>query len=341
MTLRIGLIGFGFMGRTHLTNYLRLQEEGLPIQVKAVCDINLDKLREQEAVGNISGAAGQISLDNISGYSSVIDMLENEELDCVDITLPTYLHKEYSVMCLNRGLHVLCEKPMALDVSECLDMIAAAEMNDRQLMIGQCLRFWPAYEYLKRTVDEQTYGQVKSAFFFRGGSTPTWGAWLTQNDKSGGALMDMHIHDTDVINWLFGKPEAVSTQALNIVPGSGYDVVSTHYAYAGGKVVNAQADWTLQGDYGFEMHYRVNFERGNLVFDGSTVKVNPNENSGFQAELPADLGYYYQLKYFTERLISGEKIAEALPQSTMESVSIIRAEIESADQHGKWVSLQV
>ncbi|SDO28709.1 Predicted dehydrogenase [Paenibacillus sp. yr247] len=338
--LRIGLIGLGFMGRTHLENYVRLEAEGVPIHVVALCDIDIEKLKGNAAAGNINTGSSGIDFDLYNKYTSVAEMIEKEQLDCVDITLPTFLHRDISIQCLNHGLHVLCEKPMAMNADECQDMIQAAEASGKQLMIGQCLRFWPAYEYLKQLVDNQTFGNVLGGYFYRGGGTPTWGAWLTQKDKSGGALLDMHVHDIDMIHWLFGKPESVSSLARNVVPGSGYDVVSTNYLYEDGKVINAQVDWTLQGDYGFEMQFRVNFEKGNVVFHGDSLQVNVNEGPGFRPELSAEMGYYHEIKYFVETLIHGKSISTATSFSTMGSIEIAEAEMESADNRGAWVKVK-
>ncbi|MDP5274832.1 Gfo/Idh/MocA family protein [Chengkuizengella axinellae] len=338
--LKIGLIGLGFMGRTHLEIYERLQKEGLPIQLVAICDSNEESLNGISSGGNIEAGISEINLDRYHKYTSVEHMLAQENLDAVDITLPTFLHKDITVSCLNHGLHVLCEKPMALNEMECKEMISAAEAAQKQLMIGQCLRFWPAYVYLKEMVESKTYGEAISAYFFRGGGTPNWSAWLTQNEKSRGAMVDMHVHDTDMIHWLFGKPEQVSSQARHVIAGSGYDVVSTHYQYTDGKVINAQADWTLQGDYGFDMNYRVNFERGNIIFQNGIVKVNPNEEKGFVPELSEKIGYYFQLKYFVDALIDNKQIAQVTPESAMGSMQIIEAEIQSANQQGKWVEVK-
>lgn len=338
--LRIGLIGLGFMGRTHLDNYLRLEKEGAAIRLTAICDIDPEKLEGRATGGNIDTSSEEaVDFGRFRKYASVEDMLREEELDAVDIALPTYLHSEVSIRCLEAGLHVLCEKPMAPTAEDCEAMIAAAEANGKQLLIGQCLRFWPAYVYLKEALDKGTYGAVTSASFFRGSGTPTWGPWLIERDKGGGALLDMHVHDTDVVNWLFGKPEAVSCVARNVVPGSGYDIVSTNYRYPDGKVVNAQVDWTLQGEFGFEMSYRINFEQGNMHFRGADVQVNPNDGAGFSPKLPADQGYYYELKYFVETLIANEPIKEATPRSTQETIRIIEAEMKSAAAAGEWVSL--
>ncbi len=337
--LRIGLIGLGFMGNTHLENYMRLEQEGQPVQVVALCDMDPAKLQGPATAGNIETVGGAIDFSRFNRYASVEEMLASEQLDAVDITLPTFLHEQISVQCLNHGLHVLCEKPMALTPEACDNMIAAADRNGKQLMVGQCLRFWPAYVRLKEAIDGGEFGAPTSAYFFRGGSTPTWGPWLLQKDKSGGALMDMHVHDADMVYWLFGMPQAVSAVGRNVVPGSGYDLVSAHYRYAGGPVVSAQADWTLQGDFGFDMTYRVNFERGNIVFKDGVVKVNPNEGQGFEAELSADMGYYYQLKHFVESLAAGHPIATSTGRDTRGTIALVNAEMNSADRGGEWVEL--
>ncbi|MCZ8518263.1 MULTISPECIES: Gfo/Idh/MocA family protein [Paenibacillus] len=338
--LKIGLIGLGFMGRTHLENYLRLEAEGLDIRVAAVCDADPEKLQGQGTAGNIGTAGEEIDLGRFARYSSITDMLELEELDAVDITLPTYLHAEVSVQCLEKGLHVLCEKPMAMHAGECEEMVRAAEHCGRQLLVGQCLRFWPAYVYLKEVIDSRVYGEVISGSFFRGGATPTWGPWLMQKEKSGGALMDMHVHDTDAIHWLFGKPRAVSCLGKNVVPGSGYDTVSTNYAYDDGKVIHAGADWTLGGDFGFEMSYRVNLEGGNLVFRNDAVQVNPQGAKGFTAELSPEMGYYLELQYFVETLLRGEPVARAAGSEVKGTIEIVEAELASADRGGAWVEVE-
>ncbi|MBN2984606.1 MULTISPECIES: Gfo/Idh/MocA family protein [Cohnella] len=336
--LNIGLIGLGFMGRTHLENYLRLEREGAPIRVVALCDVDEAKLNGGGSGGNIDTASEhEIDYGRFRKYTSVQEMLDREELALVDITLPTFLHRDVTVQCLNGGVHVLCEKPMAMNAAECDEMIAAAEANGKRLMIGQCLRFWPAYVYLQDLVTSEKFGRVTSAYFYRGGGTPSWGPWVLRNEQGGGALLDMHVHDTDMVNWLFGKPEAVSCYGRNVIPGSGYDIVSTHYRYGDDKIVSSHVDWTLNGDFGFEMGYKVNFERGNAQFDGSRVKVNPNDGAGYYAELPADQGYYYQLKAFAEAIARDLPLDTATPESTRASIEIVTAERASADRRGEWV----
>lgn len=335
--LKVGLIGFGFMGRMHFDNYVRLAAEGAPVQLVAICDLLIEELKEGKASGNMATEQEVYDLTPYRLYDNITAMLENEELDVVDITLPTYLHADLTCMLLERGLHVLCEKPVAGTSEDGWRMANAAETTGKTLMIGQCLRFWPAYEYLKAAVSDGRYGAVTGGYFFRGSAAPK--GWFLDGSKSGGCLLDMHIHDADMIHWLFGKPEKVSTLARNVIPGSGYDVVSTHYVYPDGKVLNAQADWTLEGDYGFSMTFRVNFEGGNIVFENGQLKVNPNDAPGFVAELSEDMGYYRQIKYFIESVNEGKAVTTCLPSSAVGTLEIIEAELRSADQGGAFVQL--
>ncbi|MFC3804351.1 Gfo/Idh/MocA family protein [Cohnella sp. GCM10012308] len=335
--LKIGLIGFGFMGRMHFDNYVRLAGEGKQVKVVAICDVAIETLKNAKAGGNMATAQETYDLSGYALYDSVDKMLANEELDMIDITLPTTLHADLTCELLEKGYHVFCEKPMARRSDEARRMVETAERTGRKLQIGQCLRFWPAYEYLKASVEDGRYGAVKGGYFYRGSHAPA--GWFLNGDLSGGALLDMHIHDTDIVNWLFGKPERVSTIGRNVIPGSGFDVASTHYGFADGKVVNAQVDWTLEGDFGFEMGFRVNFDGANIILGKDGLTVNPKDAAGFQPELAAHDGYYGELLSFTNAILSDEAVSVCTPESTLATLEIVEAEQQSAERGGEWVKL--
>lgn len=339
--LKVGLIGIGFMGRGHLDIYMQLAEEGYPVELVAICDIDKDKFKGKFLPGNLDVGNLKYDFSKYSLYTDMDEMLEKEELDYVDIALPTYLHAEAAVKALNKGLHVLCEKPMALNVKECQSMIDASIANGKKLMVAQCLRFWPEYEYLKKCVDSGEYGKVVSGYFFRGGGSPKWSYenWLLTKEKSGGVLLDQHIHDVDTINWLFGTPKSVTTVGRNVIPGSGFDAISTNYIYED-KVINAQDDWTIEGkDFGFAMTYRVNFEKGTLIYEGGKLTVYPVDDKSFTPELEEGSGYYREIKYFTQAIINDTPIEVAAPESTMETIKIANAEQESGEKQGQLVEL--
>lgn len=116
--MRAGLIGIGAMGRGHLSNFVRFNEEGNLIKLVAVCDIDESRFGKKDGTLNISGIdGGGFDFSRFSCYTDVDEMLEKEELDFVSIIIPTYLHHDIAIKCLDAGLHVFCEKPMALTSS--------------------------------------------------------------------------------------------------------------------------------------------------------------------------------------------------------------------------------
>lgn len=343
--LRVGLIGIGAMGRGHLSVYQQLKKEGFPAELVAICDVDPKRFENLAVDFNLSVGAQNEGLSQYAQYSDYKEMIAREKLDYVDIALPTYLHAQASIYAMEQGLHVLCEKPMALNTDECDRMIAVSERTGRQLMIGHCLRFWQEYEVVKELVDKQTLGKCISADFFRGGTTPRWSFenWLLTAEKSGGCVLDQHVHDVDTLHWLFGMPEAVVTSARNVFPGSGYDAVSTLYFY-GDKVVAASDDWSINGDgFGFSMTFRINFERGAAVLgkDGLTIHPEGEGQKAYQPIRPEDKdsAYTREVRYFCQCLSQGKPVERCTPASTRETIRIARAELASADLGGERIAL--
>lgn len=339
--LRVGLVGLGFMGRGHVACYKRLEEEGAPVKLVAVCDVEPSRLEGRDIVTGNIGVGNCVDLSAYARYSDMNEMLRKEELDCVDIALPTYLHAGAAIAAMESGCHVLSEKPMARSLEQCEAMIAAARATGMKLMTAHCLRFWPAYEYLKECVDSGRYGQVVSAYFFRGGETPKWSwqNWLLDGTLSGGCLLDQHVHDVDMVNWLFGMPQAVTTNAVNVIEGSGFDAVSSRYIYADGKIVCAEDDWTIGGKFGFDMAYRVNFRHGNIHFSRGKVMVYPEDGGGFEPALSSDDGYYREICYFIDCMLNDKPTDRCPEQSTRDTILLALAEQLSAEKGGAVVNV--
>lgn len=342
----IGLIGMGFMGKAHIDNYVRMESEGLQVKLAALCDVDEEKLKGNFKRGNIDTGSAAYDMSKYRLYRNIDEMLEKEkaagEISIIDITLPTYLHSEAAVKALKSGFNVICEKPMALSTAECKKMIDASVESGKKLMIAQCLRFFPQYQYLKECVDSGRYGKVTGGYFYRGGGTPVWSHlnWLLKAELSGGALLDQHIHDVDTINWLFGMPDKVSSIGKNVIPGSGYDIVSTNYIYGDGKVINAQDDWTINGDYGFKALFRVNFEKGSIIWENNILKDTPANGKGFVPEPSSkDSGYYREQRYFIDAVTDGTPVTAIPPESTMQTIRIAEAELKSADRKGEPVAV--
>ncbi len=350
--LKVGLVGLGFMGASHLGIYKQMEANNLPVKLVAICDVDEKKFGGQLTQGNLDTTDKGADLSAYKLYSDMEEMIEKEDLDYVDLCLPTYLHAPMAITAMNKGVHVFCEKPMAINSHMCEQMIQASKNTGKSLMIGQTLRYWNVYEYVKECIDDGRYGNVVCAYLYRGGSTPIWSweNWLLRKDCSGGCLLDQHIHDVDAINWLFGMPKSVSSAGVVVNKGNGFDVVSTNYLY-GDKVVNAQDDWTINGNgYGFEMLYRINFEKGALIYNKGKLKVHPVDAPAFEPELSDESAYYKEIRLFAENLLAqtegytgaapSQKLDFfALLESHKDTIVLAEAENKSAEQNGVVVNV--
>jgi len=143
-------------------------------------------------------------------FTDYKEMLAQIELDAVVLCVPNYLHHEAAIHALKAGKHVLCEKPMAMSVSQAEEMIAASREADKILMVGQNNRFRAESLALKRFVEEGKLGQVyvaKTGWIRRYG-IPGWGSWFTQKELAGGGpLIDIGVHMLDLTLWLLGHPK--------------------------------------------------------------------------------------------------------------------------------------
>jgi predicted dehydrogenase len=334
--LNIGIIGFGFMGRMHY----RCWKDTSGADVVAICDANPDVLKNTDkSAGNIEGAEEKIDFDGLQLYTDVKAMLADANLDAVSLTLPTFMHNKFSIMALEAGVHVLCEKPMALEVDQCQQMIAAAKKSGKILQIGHCIRFWPEYAKTKEIVDSGEYGKVITATFKRLGSPPTWGAenWFANDQRSGGVALDLHIHDSDFIQYLFGMPTSVSAFG-NPKSGKGLKHITTRYCYDDDKLVTADGSWAMTPSFGFEMSFNIVMEKATIVYDCTrepAFKVCPADGDVFTPQVAKGDGYTLQIEHFAG-LINGEKLAQVttLDQS-LDSIRLVNAEVESVRKNSE------
>lgn len=336
--VKVAIVGFGGIARAHSSGYRKLIEEGVPVKLVAVCDVDPSKFSSQMSI-NIDTGNTSLSQD-IHTYTSADELLEKEEFDMADICLPTYLHSEYAIKFLKAGKHVLSEKPMALNSEQCDAMIAAAKEADRKLMIGQCLRFGAAYLYLKECIDSGKYGELKHIFMDRLSAQPRWGFehWFEDTDKCGGCILDMHIHDVDMVRFLLGEPEAVSTVALD---GDVKWQVENTRMYYGGKLVVINGSWGESATWKFKSGFRARFDGATLLSDGHSVTVYPNEGEVFEAELVNHNHYIMEeIRAFINDLLCGNFDNEVnSPESARESVRVIEKLRESAALGGEIIKL--
>jgi 1,5-anhydro-D-fructose reductase (1,5-anhydro-D-mannitol-forming) len=330
--LRVGIIGLGFMGKMHFRCWQALEDARLV----AVCDIDEGKFASAGGVvGNITGAEQPLDFRDIQTFTDAREMFAKMNLDAVSITLPTYLHPEYTCLALQSGVNVLSEKPMALDLAGCERMISVARESGKLLQVGHCIRFWPEYARAKAIVDSGQYGAILAATFQRLSSTPgwSWQNWILDGAKSGGAILDMHIHDADFVQYLFGLPESVFCRASK-GPSGAYDHAVSSYVYPDGKVITAEGGWVMAPGFGFQMSFHMVLERATIVFDSTRVpsfKVCPVVGETFTPPVDPGDGYSCEIRHFADLLLGKPAPSVLTSQQSFDSVRLILAEKQSAD----------
>lgn len=331
--MKVGIIGCGSISGSHMNGYKKLREEGVA-ELVAYCDIREEKLTK---------------FADARTYTDIDAFLEKEkgQLDYVDICLPTYLHAEVSIKAMKAGFNVLCEKPMALNAKEAEAMIAASKETGKQLMVAHCMRFCGVGGYIKGLMETGELGKLRSVEFWReGGSTGPMGYqnWFRNGKLSGGATLDLHIHDVDVANWLLGMPKAVSVSAISIMTENGYDCLSANYIYDDDIVVNLKCDWSIAHDKFNTRGARFNFEKGYIFHDRTSdrkafVKVDLDGNvTDLWDKFDGDF-YTSEIRYFIDCLENNKPVSFCPPEQSAEAVRIVMAEIKSADLLGEKVTL--
>lgn len=318
---KFAIIGFGGLGKLHFQNLIKIQDERKDIALVAICNDKLDEIKKT-ATTNISS----VSLENVdfSKYNLYDDykkMIQNEDLDFVVIALPTFLHSEVATYCLEKNIHVYSEKPMALSLVECSRMNEAAKKHGCQLMVGQCLRFTDEYMYIKKLIDTNEYGKVVKAEFLRKSPLPLWsaGGWLLDESKSGGIIVDFHIHDVDIINWYFGKPEKI--HSISNHKEKNYASIYTLYDYGDKKVI-AIADWGLPAKFSFVASYKITFENAYVESVNGDITVYTNEEI-FKPELEKGDCYYREMCEFIDCVVNEKTLVTATLDSVYSTMEIL------------------
>jgi predicted dehydrogenase len=268
--VRIGIAGIGFMGVTH---YKAVQQvEGA--QVAAIFTRNPRKLAGdwRDVRGNFGEAGGMQDLSGVRKHDRLEVILDDPEIDLLDICLPSHMHKEVTLAALARGKHVLVEKPIALSVEDADEMLAAAEVAGRLLMVGQVLRFFPEFAFLQETAAGGEYGRLQAAHLKRVISQPHWSEdnWFADPRKTGGAVVDLHIHDADFVQYLVGMPEAVFSTGV-VAPDNQVDYLVTQYLFGDRRVcITAASGAIAMSGVLFEHGFDAYFERATLRYNSAT-----------------------------------------------------------------------
>ncbi|UCD28460.1 MAG: Gfo/Idh/MocA family oxidoreductase [Planctomycetota bacterium] len=340
--IRVGLIGAGFIGRNHFNQYEQMTDRS---KVVALCDKEPNRRAGDwtDVGGNVGDMQGtKRDLGDIKQYADWHDLIADPEVEMVDICVPTYLHAEMSIAALKAGKHVLCEKPMALSVEQCDKMLAAAAKSKQKFMIAQCIRFWPMCVWLKEVIDDKRFGTLRALQLRRQASTPDYSLnnWILDPELSGGAILDLHVHDTDWTIHMFGKPKSITAQAYP-QPNGAFDRVHALWHYRNDLVVQIEGFWDMPPGFGFNMGFTARFDQASVVFDlnsGKPLTILKPDGKDETPQMPEKDGYYKEIEYFLGCIQKNEDPKISTPAESRDAVAIALAEKESA-QTGKPVTI--
>jgi predicted dehydrogenase len=292
--VRCAVIGLG-VGKAHLKGYSECPDA----RVVAVADVDPKRLAQQESL-----------VGKEHCYSEHKAMLKAERPDLVSVALPNFLHAPATLDCLKAGAHVLCEKPMAMNVGQARAMLAAARKARRKLGLNLSFRFTPQARALRDLVEDGALGQVYHAYtcWTRRDGIPGFGGWFGQKKLSGGGpLIDLGVHRLDLAMWLMGGPTPTTVSGATHhhigIPrakeqSKAFDVedfASGFVRFSNGASLVFEASWAGAQADPEEMCTQVLGTKGGLV--------HRNEGGG----------YNFVAEYYTER--RGHRLAARLAPS--------------------------
>lgn len=257
----VAVIGLGFMGRTHLESFARDPR----CDVRMVIDRDPSRFESHGSIGgNLDAGSLELKADlsNIDLHDDIEHALRSPEIDLICVTTPTPSHCDLGQRVIDAGKHLLVEKPVSLEVSSIERLAAAVRPSSGVIaMPAHCMRFWPSWAWMRDRVRDSSFGAVRRASFVRRGSMPNWSSDFYGDDRqSGGAVVDLHIHDADFILHCFGWPRSVVTEGDR-------RYVRTNYQFEEGFEVTAEGGWLDDIDAPFVMRASLECDEYTVEFD--------------------------------------------------------------------------
>ena len=331
MSVRMAVLGLGFMGSTHW----KAIRDAAGVTLAAIYSSDPRKLAgDLSAIqGNIGGPGEVMDVAGIAKYSDLDALLADPAIDAVDICLPTDLHESVARAALRAGKHVLVEKPMALDGAAADRMIEEAARAGRILMTAQVLRFWPDYIGLRDAVRGEQLGPLRFALFRRRCAAPGWSGWLADPARSGGGVFDLLIHDVDMCLHVFGMPEAVSAVGYEDL-AAGIDCIGARFLYPDNTTVVVTGGWHHPGDYPFSAEFTVTLERATLEFKSAGKRLTLY-GAGKLPPLTERDAYTAEIEYFADCCRTGTPTERCSPRDSAAAVKLTRLMLESRRLNGE------
>jgi UDP-N-acetylglucosamine 3-dehydrogenase len=236
--MKVGVVGAGFIGAIHLSAYANMPE----VEVVGVAD------------GLPEIAARGAAVVGARAYSSYEDLVSAEEVEVVDVCLPTTYHRELALKAARDGKHVILEKPIARNLEDAGAILEAFDGNSKRLFVGHVLRFFPECMKIKQMIDAGELGTVGVARTSRRSPFLTgWNDWYADWRMSGGVLVDLVIHDFDFLRWSLGEVERVYAKGVMGREYNRLDYALVTLRLESGAIAHIEGQWGYPGPFNYSI----------------------------------------------------------------------------------------
>jgi dTDP-4-amino-4,6-dideoxygalactose transaminase/predicted dehydrogenase len=318
--IRVGIVGCGQMGRWHWSAYRRSPNA----QMIAFADMDFDKadLFAREV--------------NAKAYKTHQEMIAKEKLDAVSVCSVPVTHKGIVLDLLNAGIHVLCEKPLAMNVSEGEEMLAKANEKGLLLLPAQKFRFFDEVIAVKELLDKNVLGRILNFRVMFGGQLDMTGTWYAKRAISGGGIiMDNGPHAFDLIRHLFGEIEAISAQASQFQDIEVEDTALVTCSLKGGTQGTASLSWTIP--LPSKTYLEIYGEEGTAVLDFHSLSYKLKTWDDWKhVPSPRDMkgAFDIQINHFVDA-VAGKPATVVTNEDGLKIQQLIEAAYESLEQKDK------
>jgi len=335
--IRIGLAGVGFMGMIHFLASRALKGA----KVAAIHTRDPKKLSgDWRGIQGNFGPPGEImDLKGIAAYDDFDAMLADPKIDLIDICTPTDRHAPMAIAALKAGKHVLVEKAIALSPKEADKMIEAAQKSGKLLMVAHVLPFFAEFAFLLELVRKGTYGRLVAGRLERLISRPDWSADIGDAEKTGGPVIDLHIHDTHFLGLLAGMPGRLSSIGI----ANNQDIVeyvSTNYIYGdNGPAISAVSGAIAMPGRPFQHGFDLQFEKATVAYSsgGIPLTVFTRDGKAIQPVLKGPAGPVEAFTLEIQAAVNGVRKGVCPPELdaslAKEALALCQFECQSALQH--------
>ncbi len=306
--LRVGIIGCGQIGRAHLDAY----KAATDVEIAACVDTDLPKSK------TFAAEAGA------KAYGSHEEMIRDGKVQAVSLcTLPS-THRALTLDLLDAGIHVLCEKPLALSAAEARQMLHKASEKRLLLLTAFKLRFFEEVERTKELLDKGSLGNLLTFRLLFGGYMDMAGTWHVKKELSGGGvIMDNGPHAVDLVRYLFGDVASVSAQARDAQGIGVEDTAKLNFILKNGLTGTADLSWPAWVTP--SAYLEIYGDEGTILVDGAgvTYKFKTwNEWKRIPNRVDAGGGFAKQAAHFTEAIRRGETTVIG-PEAGLEAQIVI------------------